>query len=87
MRKRTIFELSAFEDLKEWQIIDNKTYRKIIAMIKNIKNYSSKAIAISEPLEGKLKGYWSIKIDEQHRLVYKITSTEIIIIACRYHYN
>ena len=86
MTTKTIFEASAFEDFQNWQRTDRRTYKKIIQIIKIIKIFSDNKIKNIEPLEGQLKGYWSAKIDEEHRLVYKLTSTEIIIIACRYHY-
>jgi toxin YoeB len=40
-----------------------------------------------EPLKHQLKGYWSRRINDEHRLVYKITETEIIIISCKFHYD
>jgi toxin YoeB len=41
----------------------------------------------TEPLKHQLKGYWSRRINDEHRLVYKITETEIIIISCKFHYD
>ena len=87
MSRQTIFEVSAFEDFRNWQIIDRRTYQKIINIIKRLKRFSDNKVDNGEPLSGELRGYWSVKIDEEHRLVYKTTSTKIIIIACRYHYS
>ena len=87
MRKKISFELSAFEDFKYWARSERKTYYKIIKLLKAIQNRSSILEKQPEPLKRELDGYWSIEIDEEHRLVYKLTDTKIIIAACKYHYN
>ena len=87
MRKKVLFELSAYEDFKNWEIIEGNIYRKIIDLLKNIEKFSLKIIDESVPLKRELNGYWSIKINEEHRLVYKVTNTAIIIISCKYYYN
>jgi toxin YoeB len=86
MRKNVVFELSAFEDLRNWAKFDRQIYRKITVLIKQVANSSSVIAQKAQPLKRELNGYWSIKIDEEHRLVYKETKNTIIIVACRYHY-
>jgi toxin YoeB len=85
MRKNVVFELSAFEDLRNWAKFDLQIYRQIIVLIKQVANSSSVIAQKVQPLQRELNGYWSIKIDEQHRLVYKETKNHIIIIACKYY--
>lgn len=86
MRKQVIFELSAFEDFTNWAKLDRQIYQKIIALIKQIVNSSFTITQKGEPLTRELIGYWSIKISEEHRLVYKETKTQVIIASCKYHY-
>lgn len=86
MRKQVIFELSAFEDLRNWAKLDREIYRKIVALVKLIANPSAQADLQATPLKRELEGYWSLKIHNEHRLVYKKTQNNIIIVACKYHY-
>nr|WP_293104591.1 Txe/YoeB family addiction module toxin [Okeania sp. SIO2F4] len=56
-------------------------------MIKDIDRSSFSGLGKPEPLKYELSGYWSRCINDEHRLVYKVTDDEIIIIACKYHYE
>ncbi|VEP14632.1 Toxin YoeB [Hyella patelloides LEGE 07179] len=85
MRKKIIFELSAFEDFRSWAKLDRKIYRRIITILKHLERSSPIISQHAEPLKRELNGYWSIKINREHRLVYKVTNTKIIIIACKYY--
>lgn len=87
MSKRIVFEASAFSDFTEWVKIDKKNYQKIVTLIKDIDRSSFSGIGKPEPLKYELSGYWSRRINDEHRLVYKVTDDEIIIIACKYHYE
>ena len=87
MRKKVLFELSAYDDFKNWEKIDRRIYRKIIDILKKLHNFSPDVIEESKLLRRELNGYYSLQIEEEHRLVYKITKTDIIIVACRYYYN
>lgn len=86
MSEEIFFELSAFEDFQNWAILDREIYRKIINLIKELKHSSLNIPEQATRLKRELNGYWSIKINEEHRLVYKVTSQRIIIVACKYHY-
>ena len=86
MRKQVFFELSAFEDFQNWGVVDRQIYLKIIAIIKEIESSSSNVLERATLLKRELSGYWSIKIEREHRLVYKATNRRIIIIACKYYY-
>jgi len=87
MKRKIVFEASAFEDFNEWANRDKKLHRKIIKLIKDIDRSPFSGLGKPEPLKHDLQGYWSRRIDDEHRLVYKVTDDAIVIIACRYHYT
>jgi toxin YoeB len=87
MSRRIVFEASAFEDFNQWSTQDKKLYRKIINLIKEIDRSPFTGIGKPELLKHELKGYWSRRINDEHRLIYQVTNNEIIIIACKYHYT
>lgn len=87
MSRRIVFEASAFNDFNEWSFQDKKIYKKIVKLIKEIDCSPFSGLGKPEPLKYELRGYWSRRINDEHRLVYKVTDTEIIIIACKYHYS
>ena len=84
--KQVAFEEKAFEDFTNWASQDKKLYTKIIALIKDIKRSHFLGLGKPEPLKHELSGYWSRRINDEHRLVYKVTDTMIIIASCKYHY-
>ena len=75
-----------WEDYLYWQVTDKKTLRRINALIKDIKRGSFSGMGKPEPLKHHWAGYWSRRIDREHRLVYKVTDEAFIIVQCRYHY-
>jgi toxin YoeB len=85
--KRIEFEQAAFEDFTEWATGDKKIYRRIVALITDVLRHPYTGIGKPEPLRHQLQGYWSRRITDEHRLVYRIEGDEVIIIACRYHYG
>ncbi|GIK57748.1 MAG: Txe/YoeB family addiction module toxin [Chloroflexi bacterium] len=85
--RRVIFESKAFDDFTNWATLDKKTYQKIIRLIKEIQRDPFSGSGKPEPLKHEFHGYWSRRIDQEHRLVYAATDEEIIIIACKYHYE
>jgi toxin YoeB len=58
-----------------------------VRLIKDIRNTPFAGLGKPEPLRHELQGYWSRRIDREHRLVYAVTDKEIVIIACRFHYE
>ncbi|MEO6390472.1 MAG: Txe/YoeB family addiction module toxin [Pyrinomonadaceae bacterium] len=80
------FDSSAFEDLAWWIEQDRTKAMRIIALIKDVQRDPFKGIGKPEPLRHELKGCWSRRIDQEHRLVYQITDEKIRILACRFHY-
>lgn len=85
--KQIAFEIQAFQDFTEWATIDKKIYRRIINLIADILRHPYLGIGKPEPLKYELSGYWSRRINDEHRLVYKLEDENIIIISCKYHYK
>ncbi len=85
--RRVVFEAKAFDDFTNWSTQDKKIYRKIIQLIKDVQRNPFEGLGKPEPLKHELQGYWSRRIDLEHRLVYTVTDDEVIIIACKYHYK
>jgi len=82
-----VWDDDAWEDYLYWQTQDKKTLKKINALIKDIDRNGYDGIGKPEPLTGDLSGYWSRRIDEKNRLVYKIVDGTIRIAQCRTHYG
>jgi len=81
------FTEAAWQDYVSWQTEDKKTLKKINDLSKDIKRSPFDGIGKPEPLKHQLQGYWSRRIDLEHRLVYQIDNNKnLVIIACRYHY-
>ena len=83
---KLIFSENAWEDYLYWQRSDKKILHRINALIKEIKQHSFVGIGKPEPLKQALSGYWSRRINEEHRIVYKVASDAIYIAQLRYHY-
>lgn len=81
------FTENAWEDYLYWQKTDKKIVQKINELTKSIQRTPFEGIGKPEPLKFDLAGYWSRRIDREHRLVYQIVENELLIIACRYHYD
>lgn len=82
-----IFTKNGWIDYLYWENEDRKTLKKINALIKNIERNGNEALGKPEPLIGDFAGYWSRRINGKDRLIYKIDSDNIYVIACRYHYK
>jgi toxin YoeB len=85
--RKIAFEKSAFEDFNSWAGSDPNVYRRIVALISDILRQPFSGLGKPEPLRHQLKGYWSRRITEEHRLVYKVDAEAVIIVACKYHYS
>ncbi len=81
------FEPSAFDDFNQWAMVDKKSYKRIISLIKDIGRNPYQGLGKPEALKYELQGYWSRRIDDEHRLVYKIQNDRLIVISCKYHYK
>ena len=85
--KRVAFETGAFDDFVEWARSDKKAHTRIVVLIRDIQRSAFTGLGKPEPLRHELRGYWSRRITDEHRLVYKVTDEAIIIAACKYHYT
>jgi toxin YoeB len=77
----------AWEDYLYWQTEDKKILKRINQLIKDIDRNGYEGIGKPEPLKYELQGYWSRRIDDEHRLVYRIVDNNIEIVSCRLHYQ
>lgn len=77
----------SWEDYLYWQKNDRKMLRKINELLKDIARNPFSGIWKPEPLKFKYKGYWSRRIDNEHRLIYRYKDDEIHIAKCRFHYD
>ena len=80
------FDIAAFEDLAWWVEQDRNKALRIIKLIREVQRDPFQGTGKPEPLKHELKGSWSRRIDQEHRLVYQVTESKIRILACRYHY-
>ena len=78
---------NAWEDYLYWQQTDKKLLKRINALIKDIQREPFEGIGKPEPLKHALSGYWSRRINDEHRLVYKASNNELLIAQLRYHYE
>lgn len=77
---------TALDDLRYWLKTDKRLTERILALLGEIRRTPFEGIGKPEPLRFQLVGCWSRRIDREHRLVYLVEETEIIVIACRFHY-
>jgi toxin YoeB len=77
----------ALEHLSYWIETDRKTALRILRLIQETERNPFGGIGKPEPLKGDFKGYWSRRIDEEHRLIYTIINGELVIHSCRFHYT
>lgn len=84
---RLVWDANAWEDYLWWQIQDRKILKRINVLIADIVRHGNEGIGKPEPLKHEFSGYWSRRITEEHRLVYRVTETDVLIAACRYHYG
>ena len=81
------FTKIAWEDYLSWQSEDKKVLKKINALIEEITRTPFEGRGKPEPLKYDLTGYWSRRIDQEHRLVYQFRQGEVLIYSCRFHYD
>ena len=81
------FHAQGWEDFLYWHRQDPKTLKRIFALLKDIGRNGYHGIGKPEPLKGDLAGWWSVRIDSCNRLVFKIEHGELIVAACRGHYE
>lgn len=83
---RIIFTEIAFDEYLYWQTQDKKTLKRINALLKDIARNPFDGMGKPEPLKENLSGYWSRRIDETNRIVYRVSGDSIEIYQCKGHY-
>ncbi len=82
-----IFVDESWDDYLYWQKTNPKYVKKINELLKDISRTPFTGLGKPEPLKFKYKGFWSRRIDHEHRLIYKVKGEEIQIAKCRFHYD
>ena len=80
------FTPTALDDLRYWLKTDKRQAERVLAILEEIRRTPFAGTGKPEPLRFQLAGCWSRRIDREHRLVYQVEETEIVVLACRYHY-
>jgi len=83
---KIIFSTNAWEHYLYWQSVDKKIVKRINLLIKDIKRSPYNGIGKPEPLKHGLASYWSRRINDEHRIVYKFQDNAVLIAQLRYHY-
>jgi toxin YoeB len=84
---KLIFSETAWEDYQHWQDTDKKLVKRINELVKEAKRSPHSGIGKPEPLRHALAGWWSRRINDEHRMVYKVSGDELFIAQLRYHYE
>ncbi len=70
-----------------WATQDRKVHARITEFIRDVDRQPFSGLGKPEPLKHELRGLWSRRITDEHRLVYKVTDAEIVVVSCRFHYD
>jgi len=87
LKMNKLFTDEAWKDYLYWSDTDKKQLKRINELIKEIDRTPFEGIGKPEPLKLNLKGYWSRRIDQEHRILYKVENDKVVFIAFRYHYS
>ncbi len=82
-----VFVDESWEDYFYWQKTNKKMLKRINDLLKDIARHPFTGIGKPEPLKHKYQGFWSHRIDSEHRLIYQVKDDEIRIAKCRFHYD
>lgn len=77
----------AWEQLQDWSTRDKKTLKRIYSLIQSIDRNGYSSIGKPEALKGNLSGWWSVRIDDANRLIFKIDNGILVISSCMGHYE
>ena len=83
---KVVFSEHAWEEYLYWQKTDRKVAQRINALIREIQRSPFEGVGKPEPLKHVLSGYWSRRITDEHRLVYKVEGDAVLVAQLRYHY-
>ncbi|WP_079727893.1 Txe/YoeB family addiction module toxin [Okibacterium fritillariae] len=79
--------MDAWEDYTHWQSEDRRVLKRINLLLKDIERNGNEGIGKPEALKHGFHGYWSRRITDEHRLVYRLADDQILIAQCRFHYS
>jgi toxin YoeB len=85
--KSLLLEKNAVEDFEYWSKTDLKMLKRIAELLLAVIRNPFDGIGKPEPLKGNLKGYWSRRINDEHRIVYTVLPDKVIVISCRSYYK
>lgn len=77
----------AWEEYIAWQMQDKKTLKRINLLLKDVERHPFEGIGKPGPLRGELSGFWSRRIDEKNRLLYRVSRDSLEILSCKGHYD
>lgn len=77
----------AWEEYIAWQMQDKKTLKRINLLLKDVERHPFEGLGKPEPLRGELSGFWSRRIDEKNRLLYRVSRDLLEILSCKGHYD
>lgn len=83
---KIVFSTSALADYREFEQKDPKVFKRINRLLQNIQETPVDGIGKPEPLKHNWSGYWSRRITQEHRLVYKVVDNKILVAQCKFHY-
>lgn len=81
------FTTRSWDEYNLWERENKKIFKKIQRLISDTLRNPFDGIGKPEPLKNNLSGYWSKRINDEHRLVYKVEQNQLIIVSCKYHYD
>jgi len=84
---KVTFSANSWGDYLSWQKEDKKMLKRINQLIRDIQRNPFHGMGNPEPLKYDLSGFWSRRIDREHRLVYQVFDNELLIYSCKYHYD
>ena len=84
---KLVWDESAWEDYLWWQAQDRKVLRRINALLTDIARNGNEGIGKPEALKHGFHGYWSRRVTDEHRLIYRVEGDSVFVAGCRYHYG
>ena len=83
---RLVFSDQAWDDFVHWMQSDRQLAKRIFRLVEEVKRDPFSGIGKPEPLKHEFSGYWSRRINEEHRMIYKVMGDDLLIAQLRYHY-
>jgi toxin YoeB len=84
---RLVFTPIGWEDYCYWQSRDKTTSKRENRLLEDVLRHPTEGIGKPEPLRHALEGCWSRRIDEEHRLVYLVDGSDVVVLQARFHYR